>query len=173
MYLEEYGTLETVLLLTQHNNFDIVKDVYNEYKDRLHDIRILPIMQIEGSKDYEKFMEDNGFREHSEHEDAMIDVKTREDIQVLLRDGTRDDENYMNYNNFSGMLCNSGFTVFANGDIYYCFRDRQPIQNLDDDIKKISKWHVCNSSYCNCEFEFQKCSISWFAKNKKGEISRF
>ena len=173
LYLEERGTLETVMLLTQLDNFDLIKRLYEKYNPYLHDLRILPINQIVDSKEYKQFMIETGFHEHSEHEDAMIDTKTRGDIQVLLKDGTRDDENYANYNNFAGMLCNSGFTVFANGDLYYCFRDRQPIQNLSDDLKIIPKWHICNSRFCNCEFEFQKCSVSYFAKHMNGEVSRF
>ena len=173
LYLEKQNTLETVMLLTQLDNFDLIKRVYEKYQPHLHDLRILPINQIEDTEEYKRFIEETGFYEHSEHEDALMDVKTREDIQVLLKDGTRDDENYSNYNNFSGMLCNSGFTVFANGDLYYCFRDRQPIQNLSDELKPINKWHICNSNYCNCEFEFQKCSISHFVKNIKDGISRF
>ena len=173
LYLEKSNTLETVMLLTQPSNFDLIKKLYNKYSPHLHDLRILPISQIEDSKEYKDFIEETGFVEHSEYEDAMMDVKTREDIQVLLKDGTRDDENYADYSNFAGMLCNSGFTVFANGDLYYCFRDRQPIQNLSDELKPIQKWHICNSNYCNCEFEFQKCSLSYFSKHMKDGISRF
>jgi hypothetical protein len=86
----------------------------------------------------------------------------------LFTDGTTDNENFDQYNNFRGMMCDAGFAVLPNGDVTYCYVDTKSILNLcHDEPRKIDKWHICPSRACNCEFEFQKCSIQYYLRNIK------
>ena len=55
----------------------------------------------------------------------------------------------------------------VNGNICYCFSmmDRPIMNLLKDKPLKLKRWHICNSNFCGCDFEYRKASLKYYARN--------
>jgi sulfatase maturation enzyme AslB (radical SAM superfamily) len=163
--LRDNNSLQAIFLMAQKDNLDLLSGLYDKYRKELP-VKINPIFQCKDTPEWRAF-EKRGFEVQNEHKETLQNY-CNTDVQVLYSDGTRDDDNFDSYNNFQGMMCNSGFVVLPNGDVTYCYADTKSMLNLcHDEPKKIDKWHVCKFNFCNCEFEFQKCSIQYYLRNVK------
>lgn len=166
MVLRDNNNLQAIFLMTQKSNLELIDRLYRKYKPLLP-VRICPISQHIDSPEYKLFIEKGEYDIQNEHTETLGEYDNI-NIEVLFNDGTTDNNNFDQYNNFRGMMCDSGFVVLPNGDVTYCYADNKRILNLcQDEPRKIDKWHVCKFNFCNCEFEFQKCSIQYYLRNIK------
>lgn len=158
IYLHNRCQLENVMLLVQSNNIHHIRDIWLKYKD------LLPLKIQVITQHYDLGIDVSGLDEHVEQSSDVDESQ----IEVLLKDGTRDDENYTNYNNFKGMLCSNGFFVNPMGELFYCENfegNKNSCGTLSNPPK--SQWHICPFSRCDNDYEFQKCSIQYYTRNIK------
>lgn len=164
--LRDNDSLQLVYLMTQKNNLDLVARLYEKYKPELP-VKISPIFEVVNTPEFRQFLAAGDYDIQNEHQETLSENAGIE-IEVLFNDGTTDNENFDQYNCFRGMMCDSGFVVLPNGDVTYCYADTKKIINLcEDEPRKLEKWHICQHKFCNCEFEFQKCSIQYYLRNIK------
>jgi sulfatase maturation enzyme AslB (radical SAM superfamily) len=164
--LRDNNSLGVVFLMAQKNNLELLKRLYDKYRPELP-VKISPIFQVIDTPEYREFIRNTDVVEQNEHRETLS-TNYDTNVQVVFDDGSTDNDNFDSYNNFRGMMCNSGFVVLPNGDVTYCYMDDKPIINLlRDRPKKLDKWHICKFKFCNCEFEFQKCSIQHYLRNIK------
>lgn len=168
IYLSEKGCLEHVIVMIQKNNFELVKEINRKYRDKVF-LRFGDIYQIRDSFEFREFEKENpeiierlnGVRGLLAESTDVPDV----DIQVLLKDGTDDSENYMHYDSFAGMVCCSGYIIYPDGGVIYCWNHPKPFMNVLDRCEKLNNWHLCMSKSCGCGLIFMKCSMSYYLKN--------
>lgn len=172
-YLYEMESLGGISLMLTHKNIDIIKEVYDKYKDKYENIFVdkpivnaFAINQFGYTDEYKKLCEDGIFEPYNVHDDCKGDWEVNE-IKVILPDGTNDNINYQNYNNFKMMMCMCGIQVHSNGFITRCLHDRMPIHILgaNQKIKKFNRWHLCKHDVCKCDLDFPKASVKYYMEN--------
>ena len=166
IYLDSKNSLEHVFLMLTNKNIDLVTSLYNEYKDIVK-LKVFPINNFRLTDKYNKLLEEKRFGKYNSYTEALGKQPDLDEVKVILSDGSNDKINHEKYYNFRGMLCNSGFVVDVNGNICYCFSMMdKPIMNLlTDKPRKIQRWHICNSNFCGCDFEYRKASLKYFARS--------
>ena len=174
-YLYEMECLSGISLMLTHKNIDIIKEVYDKYKNKYENLFVdkpivhaFAINEFGYTDEYKKLCEDGIFEQYNVHDDCKGDWEI-EDIDVILKDGTNDRENYQAYNNFYMMMCMCGLQVHANGNITRCLHDRAPIHRLGsgEKLKKFNRWHLCKHQICKCDLDFPKASAKYYMEHFK------
>jgi len=172
-YIYDMECLSGVSLMLTNLNVNIIKEIYDKYKDRYKNVfsersvvNAFAINEFGYTDEYKELCANGIFEKYNVHDDCKGDWEIGE-VSVLLSDGTNDNKNYQKYNCFYFMMCMCGLQVHADGRITRCLHDRFPIHILGkgNSFKKLNRWHLCKHKICKCDLDFPKASVSYYLEH--------